>query len=229
MFTIDSENAITAHAGPEQAQAVENAECFQDEAGLAELAANWSAARLIAIWNSLPGVTAVKKFTNRQTAVDRIWKAIQGLDGGAETARESEPEAVQAEANAEPIEAPVEAEIAQPEAAAEAPTSAQPAQHVAMVEGDPTPNATHAKRARSRATDTEASAEPKAPRQPNKTEIVLALLKRDGGVTAQELMDATGWQAHSVRGFLSGTIGKKMGLALVSVKEGEKRAYSLPA
>jgi hypothetical protein len=44
----------------------------------------------------------------------------------------------------------------------------------------------------------------------------------------KELMKATGWQPHSVRGFLSGTIGKKMGLSLTSTKgEGEERTYSL--
>ena len=55
-------------------------------------------------------------------------------------------------------------------------------------------------------------------RDGSKTAKVLELLKRDGGVTAKELLKATGWQAHSVRGFLSGTVGKKMGLTVVSTK-----------
>jgi hypothetical protein len=47
-------------------------------------------------------------------------------------------------------------------------------------------------------------------------------------VTSKELMKATGWQPHSVRGFLSGTIGKKMGLSVMSTKsEDGERSYSI--
>jgi hypothetical protein len=70
----------------------------------------------------------------------------------------------------------------------------------------------------------------KAAREGSKTNKVLELLKRPGGVTAKELMKATGWQPHSVRGFLSGTIGKKMGLAVTSTKaEDGERTYSVKA
>ena len=44
----------------------------------------------------------------------------------------------------------------------------------------------------------------------------------------KELMKATGWQPHSVRGYLSGAVGKKMGLKLESTKaEGSERSYSV--
>ena len=47
-------------------------------------------------------------------------------------------------------------------------------------------------------------------------------------MTAKELMAATGWQPHSVRGFISGTLGKKMGLTVVSAKgENGERTYSI--
>jgi hypothetical protein len=62
----------------------------------------------------------------------------------------------------------------------------------------------------------------------SKTAQVLDLLKRSGGATLKELMKATGWQAHSVRGFLSGTLGKKMGLTVTSTKDADKeRRYSV--
>ena len=75
------------------------------------------------------------------------------------------------------------------------------------------------------------SAKRAAPRRKSsKSAKILELLKRSGGATLQELMKATGWQAHSVRGFLSGTVGKKMGLTVNSSKaEGEERRYSVEA
>ena len=65
--------------------------------------------------------------------------------------------------------------------------------------------------------------------QGSKTAKVLDLLKRSGGVTLKELVKATGWQAHSVRGFLSGIVGKKMGTPVESSKRADgDRAYRLP-
>ena len=65
-------------------------------------------------------------------------------------------------------------------------------------------------------------------RQGSKTEKVLELLKRSGGASLKDIMKATDWQAHSVRGFISGTLGKKMGLKIESTKrEDGERIYSL--
>jgi hypothetical protein len=64
----------------------------------------------------------------------------------------------------------------------------------------------------------------------SKTAKVLDLLKRPDGATAKELMKATGWLSHSVRGFISGTLGKKMGLTVKSTQsEDGERSYSVKA
>jgi hypothetical protein len=64
----------------------------------------------------------------------------------------------------------------------------------------------------------------------SKTATMLQLLRRPEGAALAELMAATEWQAHSVRGFLSGALRKKMGLKIESVKSaaGERR-YSIAA
>ena len=67
-------------------------------------------------------------------------------------------------------------------------------------------------------------------RDGSKAATILDLLKRKDGVTLKELMKATGWLPHSVRGFLSGTVSKKMGLALESTKgEDGERSYCVKA
>jgi hypothetical protein len=67
-------------------------------------------------------------------------------------------------------------------------------------------------------------------REGSKTETILGLLKRPGGATLNQILRATGWQAHSVRGFVSGTLGKKMGLTVLSSRTGEgDRTYSIKA
>ena len=65
-------------------------------------------------------------------------------------------------------------------------------------------------------------------RRGSKTAKILDLLKRPGGVTLKELVKATGWQSHSVRGFLSGTVGKKMGTPFESSRRDDgERAYRI--
>jgi hypothetical protein len=67
-------------------------------------------------------------------------------------------------------------------------------------------------------------------REGSKTATILEMLKRPGGASAKELLKATGWQPHSLRGFLSGTVGKKMGLTVTSTKgEDGERSYSVKA
>jgi hypothetical protein len=67
---------------------------------------------------------------------------------------------------------------------------------------------------------------PAAARRGTKTAKILALLRRPAGASLSELKKATGWQAHSVRGFLSGAVKKKMGLHIDSVSRDDGgRAY----
>jgi hypothetical protein len=57
---------------------------------------------------------------------------------------------------------------------------------------------------------------------------IIALLQKPKGATLAELMTATGWQAHSVRGFISGTLGKQEGMKVNSMRrEDGQRVYSL--
>jgi len=59
---------------------------------------------------------------------------------------------------------------------------------------------------------------------------LLQLLNRTEGASIEEMMQVTGWQQHSVRGFLAGTVKKKMRLALTSSKvEGDVRRYRIAA
>ena len=60
-----------------------------------------------------------------------------------------------------------------------------------------------------------------------KTEQIIALLKRHSGASLKAIVRATGWQAHSVRGFLSGKLGKQMGLRVKSIERNGERVYSL--
>jgi hypothetical protein len=66
-----------------------------------------------------------------------------------------------------------------------------------------------------------------AVRRGSKTAKILDLLKRSAGASLKEIMKATGWQAHSVRGFLSGTVAKKMGAPVESFKRDDERAYRI--
>ncbi len=81
------------------------------------------------------------------------------------------------------------------------------------------------KPARSKATGAKKAA---PARHGSKTAKILDLLRRPAGASVKELMKATGWQPHSVRGFLSGTVAKKMGTPVDSFKRSDgDRAYRL--
>ena len=171
-FTIDSENNITGYPLGEEVPAGNN-ERFTTQGELAALAEQWRAGRLVEVWNSIPGLTPVKKFTSRKTAITRIWKAAQSLMSGP---------------NAPDV-------ATKPAKSSKRPTPKQKA-HTA--------------------------------RDGSKKADIIRLLERAKGATLADLMNETGWQAHSVRGFISGTLGKRLRLKVESFKtEKGERTYRL--
>ena len=132
----------------------------------------------------------VKKFTDRKTAVARIWKAIQKLDGATSEAAATAQETA----------------VTAPKAAKGAPKKAKATKAARSTGGVP------------------------EAREGSKKAIVLDLLRRKDGATLAEIAKATDWQNHSIRGFISGTITKKMGLTVESAKNdaGERR-YKIDA
>ncbi len=188
-FVIDTDNNITAFAAHEDAlnYRVGSTEgTFASEKELAKLTSQWPIGRFVETWNSFAGVPPfgdlkpVKKFTDRKTAVGRIWKAIQAL-------------------------------------------TPAPAQHAA-------PAAPKKAKATKQAKAKDDATAAKGARQGSKKAIVLELIRRPDGASLKEIMEATDWQAHSVRGFISGSLGKKMGLNVESFKRADgERAYRTAA
>jgi len=115
---------------------------FAKEQELQELASEWPMKRLVEIWNRLPGVDPVIRFTDRKTAMARIWRALQ-------------------------------------------PHTEQPGKTAL-------PNS----KSRYRPVFREGS----------KAAQVCTLLSRPEGATLNEIRSETGWQAHTVRGFIASQI-----------------------
>jgi hypothetical protein len=95
-FAIDSDNNITIFGPGEELPKAEETPKFKSRDELGQLAESWPAERLVKIWNTLPGARPVKKFTNRNTAVSRVWKALQNLNpsGGLRRRRTADPRAI---------------------------------------------------------------------------------------------------------------------------------------
>jgi hypothetical protein len=205
-FTIDTENNITAHATPEEAAAATQNpfDPFASQKELAELAKAWPAERLVAIWNSLPGVAPVESFKSNKAAVARIWERIKGL-GAPE---EPKPE-----------------QATKPKAKKNAKGRAQSAKG-AGVKGKAGKKAAPAEAApkAKKAAKTKGDA---GPREGSKTAEVVAMLQRKGGASISEIMKAMKWQRHTVRGFMAGAM-RKAGYTVESFKpEGGERSYRL--
>ena len=159
-LTTDDHIRVINEQGPAETNA--GGSTFTSEQDLQELATEWPMKRLVAIWNHLPGVHAVARFTDRKTAVARIWRAIQ------------------------------------PQTEADRPSTrrASKAQHRPVF------------------------------REGSKAAQVLTLLCRPEGATLNEIRNQTGWQAHTVRGFISRTLSKQSRNVRSFERDGE-RVYRL--
>jgi Protein of unknown function (DUF3489) len=72
------------------------------------------------------------------------------------------------------------------------------------------------------------SPKPTKPAAQTKADKILRLLQRNTGATIAEIVKATGWQRHSVHGFISGTLKRKLGFEINSTKEVNKdRRYRI--
>jgi hypothetical protein len=211
-YTIDNENSISAFATAEEAAAATATPfgSFSSRQELADLIATWPPERIVATWNSLPGVAPVKRFKTSNVAATKIWDRIRDLGEPAK----AEPQAAK----------PAAAE--KPKAAQKAKGGAQsakgaPAKGKASKKASPTNAAPKGKKA--------AKAPAAAgPREGSKTAQVIALLQRAKGATISEIMDKMGWQRHTVRGFMAGAM-KKAGFTVESFRpEGGERSYRLP-
>jgi hypothetical protein len=141
-FVVDLANNVRAYASIDAARLPEGGARFANKSELVALAEDWSAERLLEIWNKLPSVRTVRRFRDRNTAVRRIWDAAQKLE-------------------------------------------------------------------------------------PTKTARIVALLKQPSGATLEALMVLTGWQPHSVRGFLSARVSKRMGFRIKAFERDGQHVYRI--
>ncbi len=155
VFTIHHDLKVGVLVVKDKHPSSNGALTFSSERELRKLAAQWPATRLVEIWNQLPGVKPVTRFTDRDTAIRRIWAVVQDLapaDGASAAA---------------------------------------------------------------------------SPDLGTKTERVLEVLKRPSGASLRAIMDLTGWQPHSVRGFISAQVGKRLGFKIQSFKRNGERIYRI--
>jgi hypothetical protein len=129
---------------------------FSSQREFENIARHWPGQRFIGIWNQLPTVKKVTRFTDRKTAIRRIWIALQELK----------------------------------------PSGSRSV--LSNFDGNST-----------------------------KAERVIALLKDASGASLSAIMELTGWQSHSVRGFISAQLSKRLGFQVLSFKRNGERIYRI--
>jgi Protein of unknown function (DUF3489) len=162
LFHVTPEDHIRVMNEHEPADRNPRDSTFASEKELQELVKESPMKRLIEIWNRLPGVERVARFTDRKTAIRRIWRALQPqAEEPGKTAR------VKSQSRHRPVF-----------------------------------------------------------REGSKAAQVCTLLCRPEGASLNEIRNQTGWQAHTVRGFISRTLSKQ-GRKVRSFERDGERVYRL--
>ena len=205
-YSIDGDHNLAVHPDKRAAttEAGPTGAAFETEADFSEAVAAWPASRLVDVWNGFAGappfaeLKEVKRFTDRKSAVARIWNAAQRL---GETLEE-------------------EMKIAEQDmlrAQQETASALKPAKAARTA----APKATKA------TTGADGAPAPKQ-REGTRKATVLALLEREGGATLEEIMSETLWQKHSVRGFISTLASKHGHVITSTRREGDQaRVYAI--
>ena len=211
-YSIDGDSNLAVHPdkGAATREAGSTGAAFETEADFSEAVAAWPASRLVDVWNGFAGappfaeLKEVKRFTDRKSAVARIWNAAQRLGETLEEEMKiAEQDMLRAQQEAASATKPAKAART---AAAKAPAKAKATKDATSPGDAPAPKQ----------------------REGTRKATVLALLERDGGATLEEIMAETKWQKHSVRGFIS-TLASKHGHAITSTRrEGDQaRVYAI--
>ena len=162
LFHVTAEDHIRVMNEHEPADRNPVDSTFASEQELEELVHEWPMKRLVEIWNHLPGVEPVARFTDRKTAIRRIWRALQPqAEEPGKTAR------VKSQNRHGPVF-----------------------------------------------------------RERSKAAQVCTMLCRPEGASLNEIRNQTGWQAHTVRGFISRTLSKQ-GRKVRSFERDGERVYRL--
>ena len=234
-YTISNDNAITSHDTFAQATAALGATpeanalpatnngiiLFQSSKEFTTFTMNCPVDRLVQIWNGLAvspfgkqeKLKPVTKFENRQVATVRIWKAIQNLNGTAG-----------GPAPAGALETGAKGDAPKPKKAPKAKPADAPAPKATTPAKKESPKGSKPAKAAKPATKKETT----APREGTAKAKVIAMMQRKGGATLESIMKETGWQKHTVRGFIS-ILGSKHGLKIASSKRESDgaRVYSV--
>jgi len=162
LFHVTAEDHIRVMNEHEPADSNAGGSTFASEQELEELVHEWPMKRLVEIWNHLPGVEPVARFTDRKTAIRRIWRALQP---------QAEEPGKTVRVKSQNLHRPVF-------------------------------------------------------REGSKAAQVCSLLCRPEGASMNEIRNQTGWQAHTVRGFISHNLSKP-GWKVRSFERNGERVYRL--